>query len=149
MGFGATKDESKDAGPPEPKMELPQINIAAIFPNLDLQHAVGGLTVQVLTPLDVGLSRIDITFMAPVGEAPELRQFRLDHDATTQGSWGKVSADDTEVIERTQSGLRGRATAYSNMARGRQPGAVGETRDEYSMRSLYHTWRKYMYAEQS
>jgi phenylpropionate dioxygenase-like ring-hydroxylating dioxygenase large terminal subunit len=149
MGFGATKDGSKDAGAPDQVMELPQINIAAIFPNLDLQHAVGGLTVQVLTPLEVDLSRIDITFMAPVGEPPELRQFRLDHDATTQGSWGKVSADDTEVCERTQSGLRGRATAYSNMARGRRPGAVGETRDEYSMRSLYHTWRRYMYGGQS
>jgi phenylpropionate dioxygenase-like ring-hydroxylating dioxygenase large terminal subunit len=147
MGFGATQDESKEGAAPAQAMELPQINIAAIFPNLDLQHAVGGLTVQVLTPLDVDLTRIDITFMAPVGEPAKLRQFRLDHDATTQGSWGKVSADDTEVCERTHAGLRGRGTPYSNMARGRAAGRVGETRDEYSMRSLYRTWRRYMYGD--
>lgn len=148
MGFGATADgESKETAAPAP--ELPLINIAAIFPNLDLQHAAGGLTVQVLTPLAVDLTRIDITFMAPVGEPADIRQFRLDHDATTQGSWGKVSADDTEVCERTHAGLRGRGTSHSNMARGRAPGRVGETRDEYSMRSLYRTWRDYMYGDGS
>ncbi len=145
MGSPPSGDEEQEPGPAP---ELPTMDIAAVFPNLDLQHAVGGLTVQVLTPLEVNVTRIDITFMAPVGEPPEVRQFRLDHGATTQGSWGKVSADDTEVIERAQAGLRGHGTAFSNMARGREPGHVGETRDEYSMRSLYHTWRRYMYGDQ-
>ncbi|MGQ0804140.1 MAG: aromatic ring-hydroxylating oxygenase subunit alpha [Actinomycetota bacterium] len=139
----------EDGGPAGPP---PVINIAAIFPNVDLQHLQisgepGSTTVQVVKPLDVDRTRIDITFMSVTGEPAELRQFKLDHDADTQGSWGKVSADDTEIMAITQLGLRGRGTKRSNMGRGRSPGRVGETRDEYSIRSLYRTWRDYMYEQ--
>lgn len=125
--------------------DLPPMSVSAYFPNLDFQAFFTGLVVQRLTPLSPDATRVDITFLAPEGEPEWVRAFRLDHEAGMQGSWGKVSADDTEVCELTQVGLRGRGTQLSNMSRGRAPGRSGETRDEYSMRSFHAEWRKYMY----
>jgi hypothetical protein len=36
------------------------------------------------------------------------------------------------------------ARPVSNMGRGLAPGTVGETRDEYSLRSFHKAWRSYM-----
>ena len=45
---------------------------------------------------------------------------------------------------RCQAGCMVDAIGWSNMSRGQALGKVGEKRDEYSLRSFYHTWRRYM-----
>lgn len=138
MGSGEVP-EGEDPPPP------PLNHVLALFPGFDLQSFGGGVTVQLLTPLTPGRTRIDISFMVPIGEPDEVRQFRLDHEATTQGSWGKVSADDLDVCVASQFGAEDSAIRYSVMSRGRAPGRTGETRDEYSLRSFYRQWRRYLY----
>lgn len=129
--------------PPDPRMA-----IFALFPNFDLQFAGSdrSLLIQIVTPLGPDETRIDLTVLGRVGEPDEVRQWRKEHSVFTQGSWGKVSADDTEAAVRTHEGTKAVTTPRSNMGRGVKPGKQGTKYDEYSLRSFYFGWRHYMAA---
>jgi hypothetical protein len=131
--------------PFEPDFSFQQY-VMTLFPNLDLQLFVfGGVRViQLLTPVAVDRTIVEVVCLGLVADDPVTRQWKLERAADLQGSWGKLSPDDIEAVERTQLGCRGSGRTVSNMGRGLAPGKVGETRDEYSLRSFHRAWRSYM-----
>jgi phenylpropionate dioxygenase-like ring-hydroxylating dioxygenase large terminal subunit len=131
--------------PFEPDFSIQQY-VMTLFPNFDLQlFLFGGVRViQVLRPLAVDRTIVEIVCVGLVDDDPVTRQWKLERAADLQGSWGKLSPDDIEAVERTQSGCRSGARRVSNMGRGLAPGTVGETRDEYALRSFHKAWRSYM-----
>ena len=120
--------------------------VMTLFPNFDLQVFVfGGVRViQVVHPVAVDRCVIEVVALGHVDDDPPTRQWKLERVADLQGSWGKLSPDDIEAVERTQVGSAGSANHTSNFGRGVAPGKVGETRDEYSLRSFHRLWRQYM-----
>lgn len=124
----------------------PWRQIVALFPNMDYQQfgaRASGL--QVCNPLGVSKTRVDIIYLAPIGEDQKSREYRLRTVAQTTGCWGETSVDDNEAAERTTIGVRSRGTRCSNMGRGTAPGLVGETSDEYSLREFYREYRHYLF----
>lgn len=134
--------------------------VIAVFPNIDVQpdpyrHRDGRLTglkngfIQMVVPLGVERSRVDLIVYANVESSPEERAALLANYADTQGSWGRISVDDTEAAERTQIGLRAEGTTFSNMGRGvtlppYRGGDEAQARDEYSIRVFYEAYRQYL-----
>ncbi len=120
--------------------------IITVFPNLDLQFQAGGMMniIQVLRPQSVQRTVVELLALGARDESPDARQWRLERTLDSQASSGKVSGDDNEAMVRCQSGYAASAVRWSNMSRGQGPGKIGEKRDEYSLRSFYHTWRRYM-----
>ena len=99
---------------------------------------------QVVRPLGVDRTMVELLALGTEGESKEARQWRLERTLDSQASSGKVSGDDNEAMVRCQAGCMVDAVGWSNMSRGQAPGKIGEKRDEYSLRSFYHTWRRYM-----
>ncbi len=120
--------------------------IMTIFPNLDIQYMTGGMMniLQVVRPLGVDRTMVELLALGTEGESKEARQWRLERTLDSQTSSGKVSGDDNEAMVRCQAGCMVDAIGWSNMSRSQAPGKVDEKRDEYSLRSFYHTWRRYM-----
>ena len=140
--------------------------VIAIFPNLDIQPEpqvdladgrVGSQRgfIQTVVPVAPDRARIDIVIYSSKDDTPEKRQEVLENFAVGQGSWGKVSCDDTEAAVRCQSGLRGVGTRYSPVSRGLKPGKGGfveegfDGRDEYSLREFYRVYAEYLGTENS
>ncbi|HUY19456.1 MAG TPA: aromatic ring-hydroxylating dioxygenase subunit alpha [Candidatus Binataceae bacterium] len=146
---GLEVDPSKNpeyAFPPFPiKEEEPDV-VLSVFPNLDLQYFAGGaaIIIQIKIPLAVDRTLVELLSLAPVDEAREARQWRLERSAGIQATSGKITADDAEALGRCQRGMAARAVRWSNMERGQEPGKAGKTRDEYSLRSFYAGWEQYM-----
>jgi phenylpropionate dioxygenase-like ring-hydroxylating dioxygenase large terminal subunit len=152
------------AGLPQAEQRLPPEliwEVLASFPNVDYQPtpllALGdvpsGLNktgfIQTVTPLGVDRARVELIVYSQKGESADDRRWSLRHLADGQGSWGKVSGDDTEAAERVQTGLRGRSTDVNLFSRGRAPGDGGadvNPRDEYSQREFYRVYREYLRA---
>ena len=73
----------------------------------------------------------------------------LENVADTQGSWGKISADDTEAAYRVQSGARAAAAGRNIYTRGTAQGDGGpdaQSRDEYSQRAFFRAYARYLSA---
>ncbi len=123
--------------------------ILAIFPNLDFQHAVGiGLghtLLQVVRPVGVDKAIVEIVVFGEKGEAPDIRQSRLETALDAQTAAGKISGDDTEAVRRCAAGFGAvREVRWSNMDRGQEPGVLGNKNDEYSLRAFYVAYKRYM-----
>lgn len=123
--------------------------IFAVFPNFDLQYDVGGrdIYIEVATPLGLDSTLVEFILLGRVGESAAERKRRLETSADSQGSWGKITADDVEASVRAQSGLRGTSVETSHMGRGLEPGKVGDKFDEYSLRSFHKLWNSYINEE--
>lgn len=147
-----------DDGPPQASYadaakEVPQ-EVLAVFPNLDLQpgpkdkgRGMKAGYIQTVTPLTTDTAKVEITVYSSADDDDATRQAALDNLADTQGSWGKISCDDTEAAYRCQIGVRGRGTTANIFTRGTQPGNGGQhasARDEYSQREFYRTYHHYM-----
>jgi phenylpropionate dioxygenase-like ring-hydroxylating dioxygenase large terminal subunit len=132
--------------PPVPLNEQEPDVVLTVFPNFDLQYFAGGAAtiIQIKRPLAVDRTLVELLSLAPVDEAREARQWRLERSAGIQATSGKVTADDMEALARCQRGMAARAVRWSNMERGQEPGKAGKTRDEYSLRSFYAGWERYM-----
>jgi anthranilate 1,2-dioxygenase (deaminating, decarboxylating) large subunit len=132
--------------PPLPVDLSQNMSVVAVFPNLDLQHFAGGSMVilEALRPLGVGKTLVDLLALAPAGEPPEFRQWRLDMSLDSQGPSGKISADDNEAVERVMRGVVAKGIPHSPMSRALRRGAVGQKYDEHAIRGFYATWRRYM-----
>jgi benzoate/toluate 1,2-dioxygenase alpha subunit len=133
-------------------VETPQ-EVLAMFPNMDIQPGPEGSSsmragfIQTVHPLAVDKARVDITVYSSVDDDPETRQYLLENLADGQGSWGKISADDTEAAVRCQIGVRGRGTRFNILSRGVEPGRGGpdvDARDEYSLREFYRVYDEYL-----
>ena len=106
--------------------------ILTVFPNFDInpgakdspRGAKAGY-MQTVTPLGVDRARVDITIYSAVDDDEETRQRNLAMLADSQGSWGKISCDDTEVAERVQVGISGRGTKFNIFTRGTVPDPQG------------------------
>jgi phenylpropionate dioxygenase-like ring-hydroxylating dioxygenase large terminal subunit len=144
-------------GPPEGfNGEPPEIRqeVLALFPNLDVQpgpkdtpRGMKAGYLQTVTPLSVDTARVDITMYSAVDDDELTRRSMLENLADTQGSWGKLSCDDTEATHRCQAGARSQGTRFSLFTRGVEPGRGGEdadVRDEYSQREFYRVYYQYL-----
>ncbi|MEU7041458.1 Rieske 2Fe-2S domain-containing protein [Streptomyces varsoviensis] len=139
-------------GPPEIRQE-----VLALFPNLDIQpgpkdtpRGMKAGFLQTVTPLGVDRTRVDITVYSDIEDDAAARQEALENLADTQGSWGKLSCDDTEAATRCQIGVRGEGGPYSLFTRGVAPGRGGEdadVRDEYSQREFFRVYQQYLQDE--
>jgi len=120
--------------------------ILTIFPNLDLTYFVLGtsLALHVLHPQGVARTVVEMIQLGRRGESAEVRQWRLERSLHLHAAHGPVTADDVEALDRCRRGLQARINRPVNISRGQKPGKVGETRDEYSIRSFYAAWRRYM-----
>ncbi|MFI6985146.1 aromatic ring-hydroxylating dioxygenase subunit alpha [Embleya sp. NPDC050154] len=123
--------------------------IFAVFPNFDLQYDADGSSIflEVATPLGLDSTVVELIILGKVGESAAERKRRLETGADSQGSWGKISADDLEAAVRAQSGLQGSSLATSHMGRGLKPGKVGDKFDEYSLRCFHKLWNSYINEE--
>ena len=141
---------------PEGFKEVPQ-EVLAVFPNLDFQpgpkdrgRGMKAGYIQTVTPLSPDRSRVDMIVYSSLDDDPETRERNLENLADSQGSWGKISADDTEAAHRCQIGAYGSGTRESIFSRGVAPGNGGQdadSRDEYSLRIFYRTYDNYLSAE--
>jgi phenylpropionate dioxygenase-like ring-hydroxylating dioxygenase large terminal subunit len=137
----------------EAAKEVPQ-EVLAVFPNFDIQpgpkdkgRGMKAGYIQTVTPVTLDTARVDITIYSSVDDDEETRQRNLEGLADSQGSWGKISCDDTEAAYRCQVGLRGQGTASNIFTRGVEPGGGGQdaqARDEYSQRAFYRTYFEYL-----
>ncbi len=123
--------------------------ILAIFPNLDFQNAVGigpgHSLLQVVRPVGVEKSIVEIVVFGQKGEPPEVRQSRLEATLDGQTAAGKISGDDTEAVRRCAAGFGAVGeVGWSNMDRGQAPGLKGDKNDEYSLRAFYVAYKQYM-----
>ena len=147
-----------DSGPPsagyaEAGRERPQ-EVLAVFPNLDVQPGPKDGTkgertgyIQTVTPIAVDRAKVEITVYSAIDDTPEERQWALENLADSQGSWGKITCDDTEAAFRCQAGVAGRGTQHNIFTRGTAPGTGGPQangRDEYSQREFYRVYQQYM-----
>jgi phenylpropionate dioxygenase-like ring-hydroxylating dioxygenase large terminal subunit len=133
--------------------EVPQ-EVLAVFPNLDIQpgpkdkgRGMKAGYIQTVTPVTVDTAKVEITVYSSADDDGDARQAALDNLADTQGSWGKISCDDTEAAYRCQIGVRGRGTTHNIFTRGTEPGHGGQhanARDEYSQREFYRAYQHYM-----
>jgi phenylpropionate dioxygenase-like ring-hydroxylating dioxygenase large terminal subunit len=138
-------------------VEAPQ-EVLAVFPNMDIQPGPKhegtkgrrGLRtgfIQTVTPLAVDRSRVDLVVYSSTEDDEEARKSALESLADNQGSWGKISVDDTEAAYRCQQGVRGQGTTFSPFTRGVEPGKGGQhadARDEYSQREFYRVYKEYL-----
>lgn len=122
--------------------------IMAIFPNLDFQHGTGvgaHTLLQIVRPLSVDQSMVEMVVFGIKGEPQEARRARLDSSLDTQTAAGKISGDDLEAARRCSVGFGAVAEVrWSNMDRGQEPGLAGHKNDEYSLRSFYAEYKKYL-----
>jgi phenylpropionate dioxygenase-like ring-hydroxylating dioxygenase large terminal subunit len=133
--------------------ESPQ-EVLALFPNFDLQpgakdkeHEMKAGYIQTVTPLSATRAKVEITVYSDINDTPEHRREALDNLADSQGSWGKVSADDTEAAYRCAVGSRARGTHVNIYTRGTEPGNGGQdvsARAEYSQREFFRAYQQYM-----
>ncbi len=128
--------------------------VLAVFPNLDIQPGPkqGGRGmrrgyIQTVTPLGIDRARVEITVYSSSDDTAEERRDALASLATSQGSWGTISCDDTEAAYRCQLGLLGQGTRSNLFTRGAAPGRGGsdaQSRDEYSQREFYRAYYDYL-----
>jgi benzoate/toluate 1,2-dioxygenase alpha subunit len=128
--------------------------VLAVFPNFDIQPGlkfrsedVKSGYIQTVTPMGVNRAKVEITVYSGVNDTPERRQAVLENLADSQGSWGKVSCDDTEAALRCQIGLRARGNFGNIFTRGEEPGRGGQeagARTEYSQREFYRVYEEYL-----
>ena len=133
--------------------EVPQ-EVLAVFPNFDIQpgpkdkgRGMKAGYIQTVTPLTVDTARVEITVYSSVDDDEETRRAALENLADSQGSWGKISCDDTEAAYRCQVGIRGQGTRVNIFTRGTEPGRGGQQaqgRDEYSQREFYRAYFEYL-----
>jgi benzoate/toluate 1,2-dioxygenase alpha subunit len=135
--------------------ESPQ-EVLAVFPNFDIQPGlkfrkrdVKSGYIQTVTPVGVNRAKVEITVYSDVNDDPERRQAALENLADSQGSWGKISCDDTEAAFRCQIGMHGKGTRFNIFTRGEEPGRGGQdasARAEYSQREFYRVYQEYLAA---
>jgi len=141
LSRNANWDFSPFVGQPPQQEEL----VLTLFPNFDFASFYGAsIELRVVQPLAVDLTRVDLYVLGRKDDSSEVRRWRLERSASWLASHGKVAADDLEALHRCQKGLAAQVDRRVDISRGRMPGKVGETRDEYSIRSFYAAWRRYM-----
>ncbi|MFC6236341.1 aromatic ring-hydroxylating oxygenase subunit alpha [Longivirga aurantiaca] len=155
-GVEFAENDTPSFSNPEGFHEAPQ-EVLAVFPNLDVQpgpktrgRGMKAGYIQTVTPLSPSRSRVDMVVYSAVDDDPETRARNLENLADSQGSWGKISGDDTEAAHRCQMGAQGTGTRESIFTRGVAPGNGGQDadpRDEYSLRIFYRAYDDYLSAE--
>jgi len=125
-----------------------QMQILAVFPNLDMQNfldGAGGNFLQVLRPVAVDRTIVELVAFGVAGEPEAARTWRLKREMDLQTSAGKISGDDVEAVRRCTTGFSAVGeVAWSTIDRGQQTGKSGGKHDEYSMRIFYDAYKRYM-----
>lgn len=85
--------------------------ITSIFPNMQIADAIS-LMLRVFRPLAVDRTEMRSYCLAPIGEAPELRAWRLRQFEDFFNPGGLATPDDTTVYEDCQRGFRGEGLSW-------------------------------------
>jgi benzoate/toluate 1,2-dioxygenase subunit alpha len=85
--------------------------ITSIFPNLQIADAIA-LMLRVFRPLSVNKTEMRSFCLAPIGEAPELRDRRLRQFEDFFNPGGLATPDDTTVYEDCQRGFVGEGLTW-------------------------------------
>ena len=124
------------------------LHILAVFPNLDFQSyldGAGGTFLQVVRPIAVDKTMVELVAFGVAGEPAQARSWRLKREMDIQTSAGKVSGDDVEVARRCTTGFSAvKEVPWSTIDRGHAPGTAGDKNDEYAMRKFYQAYKEYM-----
>jgi len=89
----------------------------SLFPNMQIADGAS-LTLRVFRPLAVDLTEVRYYCLAPVGEAPELRAWRLRQFEDFFNVSGLATPDDTVIYEDCQRGFQTGPGWLQGMARG-------------------------------
>ena len=85
--------------------------IALIFPNFQIADGTT-LNLRTFRPISVGLTEMRVQCIAPIGEAPALRKWRLRQFEDFFGASGFASPDDAACFESTQRGYAAAPFGY-------------------------------------
>jgi salicylate 5-hydroxylase large subunit len=129
---------------PEPWWGDPTVCMTTIFPSVIFQQQVNSLGTRQIIPR--GPNEFDFvwTHFGFADDDPEMTRRRL-RQANMFGPAGYVSADDGEVIEFVQQGLRDdEAFEALNAFGGREIGDVNHFNSETLVRGMHAYWRRVM-----
>jgi salicylate 5-hydroxylase large subunit len=128
----------------EPWWGLPTVCMTTIFPSVILQQQVNSLSTRQIIPL--GPDRFDFvwTHFGFEDDSPEMQARRL-RQANLFGPAGYVSADDGEVVEQSQRGLR-QDQAFATLCElgGTDVADSDHMVTETLIRGMYRYWREVM-----
>jgi salicylate 5-hydroxylase large subunit len=128
----------------EPWWGAPTVCMTTIFPGVIFQQQVNSLSTRQIIP--VGPDKFDFvwTHFGFDGDSPEMSGRRL-RQANLFGPAGFVSADDGEVIEHSQDGLRQDAE-FATLCElgGTEIGNTDHMVTETLIRGMYDYWRRVM-----
>ncbi len=128
----------------EPWWGSPTAVMTTIFPSVILQQQVNSLSTRQIIPNGPGEFDFVWTHFGFEDDAPEMAQRRM-RQANLFGPAGFVSADDGEVIESSQDGLR-QDRAFSTLCEldGTGIGPTQHMISETLIRGMYRYWRAVM-----
>ena len=122
----------------------PTAVMTTIFPSVILQQQVNSVSTRQIIPRGVGTFDFVWTHFGFAGDTPEMTRRRL-RQANLFGPAGFVSADDGEIIEFSQDGMR-QHEDYQTIAElgGRDVGNTDHMVTETLIRGMYEYYRKVM-----
>jgi salicylate 5-hydroxylase large subunit len=128
----------------EPWWGTPTVCMTTLFPNVVLQQQVNSLSTRQIIPVRPDIFDFVWTHFGFADDSQEMTERRMDQ-ANLFGPAGFVSADDGEVIEFSQDGLRqnGDAATYCELG-GTDISDADHIVTETLIRGMYGYWRKVM-----
>ena len=129
---------------PESWWKGPTAVMMTIFPSLIIQQNINSLATRQIVPREPGVFDLVWTFFGFSDDTPEMTQRRL-RQANLFGPAGYVSADDGEIVEFSQEGLRQNPDERTIMELGGQDvGNLDHMVSETLIRGMYEYYRKVM-----
>ena len=148
IGYQVECSQTANRRPPYDVDTSSHLEILAVFPNLDIQsflEGAGGCFLQVVRPIAIDKTMVELVSFGVAGETAEARSWRLKRDIDLQTAAGKISGDDIEAARRCTTGFSAfREVAWSTIDRGQEAGKAGGKHDEYSLRKFYASYKQYM-----
>jgi anthranilate 1,2-dioxygenase large subunit len=118
--------------------------IQSIWPNFAIQRQVNALAVREVVPISPDEFHLHWTILGYADDAPEMVRHRV-RQANLVGPGGLIGADDSEVLDFVQQGLRTTLPNAAIVKLGReQMGSSDTFISEAAIRSLYHHYRDVM-----
>lgn len=108
--YPALEEVAKRVGPTRAEWMLKLRNVT-VFPNMQIADSTS-LILRTFRPLSVNRTEMRVCCMAPIGEAPELRAWRLRQFEDFFNASGFATPDDTVIYEECQRGYAARQLGY-------------------------------------
>jgi anthranilate 1,2-dioxygenase large subunit len=118
--------------------------IQSIWPNFAVQRQVNALAVREVIPMGPAEFQLHWSLLGYADDTPEMVQHRL-RQSNLVGPAGLVGADDSEVLDFVQEGLRNTVPSAAVIKLGREEMGTTDTHiSEAAIRSMYNHYRKVM-----